>query len=142
MSAFEDLTDAATETRAHIDMILERQPGLAPLIEAQMEKLAAELADTFQPWTDLAEGKITEDEFARVMEQRRQADLAARLEMYENNVVEDDDDDEPIAWEIDCSNCFQTVVFRDEPPPLHYPTCADAGEESCEDEDDDDPDAD
>lgn len=118
---------AAADLAETSAMLRERIPGIGPLLDAKMAEVAAEITEIFQPFNDFADGKITQEEYLRIMDEREAAELVKRTEMWEAYHDEDSN-----AWlDVPCSgespDCKGTVDFEDEPPPL-YPEC-----EECED---------
>jgi hypothetical protein len=121
------LEDATEEFASFTQMIRERQPALAPRIDAIVADMVAEMEDTFRPYTDLAEGRITEGEFVRIIAAREAADIERREQEY--------GDEGP--WVVMCNDCGEE--FETDDLPSMYPQHSDIGILCVEDDDDDRP---
>lgn len=125
MTIFDGVSDGVDDVIAHAAMIKERQPALADKVNAAMARLGDELEETFRPYTDLDEGRITTEEFFAIIEARAAADIARREDEY--------GDEGP--WEVVCVDCYE--LFESDELPSMYPQHTDIGIVCTPDEDDD-----
>lgn len=133
--SFDDFAKETEDLAAWATMVKERIPGIGPMIDAKLAEVAEEIAATFQPFIDLGEGRITEEEFQRLMAERREAEDERRRDKW----GEPDDDGEWVVQceESDCLRPDEELVF-DELPPL-YATHEDVDGISCLPEEEDEP---
>lgn len=132
-----DLIAATQETAEWMDMIAERIPGLRPVLEEKKREMAEHIMAAFQPLFDLADGKITQEEFATIMAEREAKELAQREARWgEANDLGEWEVDAGECVETDCTRMFDDMIF-DELPPL-YPSHEDFDGVSCVEDDDDD----
>lgn len=118
-----DLSSATEEMLGFMEMVMERQPSLRPAIEAKAQEMADELAEMFRPYTDLAEGKITVEEFEAIVAKRVADDERQRRLKWRQ--VDYDDPTSP--WLAVCMTCDREVEVEDL-PPLYF-ECDDCEEE-------------
>lgn len=110
-------------------MLAERQPALIPHLQASAAKLAAELTEVFQPFTDLADGRITLEEFNTIQDARQAAEQERRREHYEPGCVDG------VVYP-QCEHCLVSHewVLADhdgEWPPIYF-ECEDVDGEPCD----------
>lgn len=115
MTNLDGITDELSELVGFAEMVKTRQPGLADRIDEQLARVAAEIEETFRPYTDLAEGRITSEEFFAIIEAREAADIARREAEY---------GDEP-PWYVVCVDCGEE--FESDELPSMYPQHSDIG---------------
>lgn len=115
MTSLDGITNEVSELVGFADMIKTRQPGLADRIDEQLVRVSKEIEDMFRPYTDLAEGRITEDEFFAIIAEREAADIARREEEY--------GDEGP--WYVVCVDCGDE--FESDELPSMYPQHSDIG---------------
>lgn len=131
-----DISKAREDVAADMAMVLERFPELAPRLQQHMVEVEDEIQGMFQPIFDLADGKITHEEFCTIVEKERQLDLERRRQHWAGAF-----DAEAQEWTVQCEDCCDTLVFTaDEGPPSMYPQCEDceAAEEADDEEEEDD----
>lgn len=134
---FVSLADSARDYAANMQMVLERQPDLRPQIEALTAQARAEIEAMFQPYIDLAEGRIDVDEFERIQRERTTAEQERRRLHY--GLPEEPDDPEDLVVDVVCRTCSATrqwdVVEQDSYPPIYF-ECEDLDGEPCEGDED------
>lgn len=108
----------------YANMIKERQPALAGKVDATIRRVIGEMETIFQPYSDLADGKITTDEFFAQIAAREAADIERREEEYGNEG----------PWEVVCVDCGE--MFESDELPSMHPQHTDIGIDCQEDDDD------
>jgi hypothetical protein len=114
-------------------MLLERFPEMRPQIEARLAEAQAEIDEAFRPMIDFAEGRIDQEEYLRIMDDRQAATIARRFTYWQGLGQEG-----PI-YAVRCETCHEEWNADElgEPPPEYF-ECSDLDDESCQEEDDED----
>jgi hypothetical protein len=127
--SFNELDRAAADLHDWTQMIAERQPSLLPQITERLQDAGREIAAMFQPYIDLAEKKITAEQFDALMKQKEAEDHARRELKYGPGPI-----CSPVCIYCDEAREWDVEMLGDLPP--FYFSCSDLDGEMCEAEED------
>lgn len=109
-------TEALEDTTADLAAVAEAFPGLAPMIQEQMNHAVAPVSELMA----FLDGEMSRDEYLARSARREQENLTKREATY-------GEPDEQGLWHVSCQECHRDFSM-DELPSM-YPECDDIGEE-------------
>lgn len=125
------LERAAKRHGEAVALIAQARPELAQQLAEHLAKVQAEIVERLQFMVDYGEGRISQEEFERIVEERRAARLKEAKERYGEGPVLTlycEECGEPHEWDLEEQGGY----------PDPYFTCEDVTGEDCQDEDDED----
>lgn len=127
-----DFDKAAEQANDTFTALLEMFPQHREKIMAEQAKMYGEVVNILQPMVDLADGKITKDEYDAIAAARKAVDLERRLAVH--------GEPEDGGWEVECATCGTSHVWMlDEqggPPPVFF-ECEELTGDPCDRDEDD-----